>query len=254
VPEPGNPQSLNRYAYVRNNPLKYTDPTGHIRNDPNELQRADEILHTLLDDYAVTISKDWDWLGIGTLWNPGSWQLAELETVLRGVTDLAGLMGGAQQFRDNLGGVHMMRQDSCEATAHKVWLQSIGSGGFLGQWSGTWTVVHELAHAWDGANGWQLSKDLERYTGGRTTRQHGYDYGGTPPKGANASFTHLEDFAESVTAFIYPDVAQAFIQHHFPGNPDFQYANYYTLRRASFVAHLVNMDPQQLLFLQGNRW
>ena len=29
VPEPGNPQALNRYSYVLNNPLKYTDPTGH---------------------------------------------------------------------------------------------------------------------------------------------------------------------------------------------------------------------------------
>jgi RHS repeat-associated protein len=29
VPDPGNPQSLNRYAYVDNNPLKYTDPSGH---------------------------------------------------------------------------------------------------------------------------------------------------------------------------------------------------------------------------------
>ncbi len=29
VPEPGNPQSLNRYAYVYNNPLRYVDPSGH---------------------------------------------------------------------------------------------------------------------------------------------------------------------------------------------------------------------------------
>ena len=30
VPEPGNPQSLNRYSYVLNNPVKYTDPSGHV--------------------------------------------------------------------------------------------------------------------------------------------------------------------------------------------------------------------------------
>ena len=30
VPDPTNPQSLNRYSYVLNNPLKYTDPTGHF--------------------------------------------------------------------------------------------------------------------------------------------------------------------------------------------------------------------------------
>jgi RHS repeat-associated protein len=29
VPEPGNPQSLNRYSYVVGNPLRYIDPTGH---------------------------------------------------------------------------------------------------------------------------------------------------------------------------------------------------------------------------------
>ena len=28
MPEPGNPQSLNRYSYVLNNPLRYTDPSG----------------------------------------------------------------------------------------------------------------------------------------------------------------------------------------------------------------------------------
>ena len=29
VPDPANPQSLNRYAYVVNNPVKYRDPSGH---------------------------------------------------------------------------------------------------------------------------------------------------------------------------------------------------------------------------------
>jgi RHS repeat-associated protein len=29
VPEPGNPQSLNRYSFVLNNPLRYIDPSGH---------------------------------------------------------------------------------------------------------------------------------------------------------------------------------------------------------------------------------
>jgi hypothetical protein len=29
VPSPGNPQSLNRYSYGYNNPVKYQDPTGH---------------------------------------------------------------------------------------------------------------------------------------------------------------------------------------------------------------------------------
>ncbi len=29
VPDPKNPQTLNRYSYVNNNPVKYTDPSGH---------------------------------------------------------------------------------------------------------------------------------------------------------------------------------------------------------------------------------
>jgi hypothetical protein len=30
---PQNPQALNRYSYVRNNPLRYTDPSGHANTD-----------------------------------------------------------------------------------------------------------------------------------------------------------------------------------------------------------------------------
>ena len=33
VPNPGNPQSLNRYTYGLNNPLRYTDRSGHVPID-----------------------------------------------------------------------------------------------------------------------------------------------------------------------------------------------------------------------------
>jgi RHS repeat-associated protein len=38
VPEPGNPQSLNRYSYCLNNPVRYSDPTGHytFEEDPDD--------------------------------------------------------------------------------------------------------------------------------------------------------------------------------------------------------------------------
>lgn len=35
VPNPANPQSLNRYSYVLNNPLKYADPSGHCPTNPD---------------------------------------------------------------------------------------------------------------------------------------------------------------------------------------------------------------------------
>ena len=36
MPDPKNPQSLNRYSYVHNNPMGYTDPTGRCGYDPSD--------------------------------------------------------------------------------------------------------------------------------------------------------------------------------------------------------------------------
>jgi len=33
VPNPANPQSLNRYSYTLGNPLRYTDPSGHLTEE-----------------------------------------------------------------------------------------------------------------------------------------------------------------------------------------------------------------------------
>jgi RHS repeat-associated protein len=42
VPDPTNPQSFNRYSYVENRPLNFSDPTGHCGGDPNNNDPFDE--------------------------------------------------------------------------------------------------------------------------------------------------------------------------------------------------------------------
>ena len=56
VPEPFNPQSLNRYSYCLNNPIKYTDPTGQEYSEdvgsPSGTTLDD--LYRLTDTFEVT--------------------------------------------------------------------------------------------------------------------------------------------------------------------------------------------------------
>jgi RHS repeat-associated protein len=40
VPDPTNPQALNRYAYALNNPLRLNDPSGHDPLDPSQMDPA----------------------------------------------------------------------------------------------------------------------------------------------------------------------------------------------------------------------
>ncbi len=60
MPAPGNPQSLNRYAYVTNNPLRYTDPSGHW------LETAWDIANIGWDIYEVyrDPGNAWNWVAL----------------------------------------------------------------------------------------------------------------------------------------------------------------------------------------------
>ncbi|NNF56467.1 MAG: RHS repeat-associated core domain-containing protein, partial [Acidimicrobiales bacterium] len=53
VPNPANPQDLNRYTYVRNNPTNHTDPTGH---DPDESYLCAGRLANCTDDSFNPVS------------------------------------------------------------------------------------------------------------------------------------------------------------------------------------------------------
>ncbi len=57
IPDLGNPQSYNRYSYVLNNPLRYTDPSGHSLEDYvlGATGLASFVAHSRADEWAKTV-------------------------------------------------------------------------------------------------------------------------------------------------------------------------------------------------------
>ena len=169
VPQPGNPQSLNRYSYVLNNPVRYTDPTGQIWQE--EQVPAQTIVDELAD-YGVSINKDWGWIVVKIgqsdpkrFWRLGSWELNELEAVRDAVQDLGRKLGGPAAFRERIGRVRIKRYKGLSTTsiwvsskryAHSLWnTVTLFDECFYhpyikdGEPNPRAVVVHETAHVWD---------------------------------------------------------------------------------------------------------
>ena len=54
IPDFANPQSLNRYAYVGNNPLKYTDPSGHtLRSALDLIRQYQDDIKSIAEQYEL---------------------------------------------------------------------------------------------------------------------------------------------------------------------------------------------------------
>lgn len=229
-------------------------------------QQADQIAQGLADIYGVTIQKDWGEQGaeavpIPDTWAGGEWSLDELQILQKGVADLARAMGSPDRFTENIGRINISQVEMKHrglASVHgiKFTASSISID--------TWTVVHELAHVWDANSGWRLSKALEFYTGGYTNwvamlvkkgrgncdeacrrpgcNRSGYFYGGVPPAGSDQNFNRREDFAESVTSYVYPAEVQRRVDR-FKEDDEYQgllyYADYTQTQRWAFVDGLV---------------
>ncbi len=115
----------------------------------------------------------------------------------------------------------------------------------------TWTLCHELAHAWDAANGWQLSKAMRRATGSGFPWQlfhrwrpawkfFWYHVGSPPPPcGVDKNFNAIEDFAEAVTAYLYPEEAAKRASERGMPYEKWGYTHFHDTPRGKFVKEVI---------------
>jgi RHS repeat-associated protein len=160
---PGGVQGLDRYAYVSNNPLRYTDPSGHQICDADGYCGSNPSAEQVLHQFGVTLS--------------GIWSDRDKLVALNAVTYTAIALGNAARgtaistFRSTYGGVNltmgiqgaddyctqnMGSAGGCTSNTHQINFASlqqetISGGGIVPEniafMSASNNVVHELGHA-----------------------------------------------------------------------------------------------------------
>jgi hypothetical protein len=120
-----------------------------------------------------------------------------------------------------------------------------------------WTVVHELAHAWDSSQDWTLSLQMmtATHSWGPPTILHGlyplekrywYHVGAPPPPcGVDQNFNRKEDFAEAVTAFVYPEEASRRATARGYPYSQYGYLRFSQTPRGKFIAALAESLQEQ---------
>ena len=94
ISEPGNPQNYNRYSYVLNNPLSFTDPSGYRRIKVKVLRHNKYHVSVGVEDIDGTPTPSW-------VNDPGyDFYMWEWETV---VVDVPSWEEGIARLRDVFG-------------------------------------------------------------------------------------------------------------------------------------------------------
>jgi hypothetical protein len=174
VPEPGEPQSLNRYSYANNSPLVYVDPSGHKSRkqwedefreahdgqDPTEQDWWDYQFSLQIQDWIATFWEQTYHLRT-LLWNADvtiktgdiKWTIGQAEVVGEAVECVASRFGG--DVRRFIGGATVIMQSEV-----KPWWTRItdpnGNYGAFEFWgkiyvepdTGLAAIVHEMGHYW----------------------------------------------------------------------------------------------------------
>jgi hypothetical protein len=165
-----NPQSLNRFAYVLNNPLRYVDPTGHY-NCTSETDCGSDI-STQKNIYANSIKKEFKWK------LKGRWSLKELEVIYQVGSDIQSYVDSLTSGKGKEWMLHALGFTTIEHGDNKdqhsyTWPQfplgnakiTLGRGWLVG-WDARQLLAHELGHVWDLNRSMTTSFALNRAVGG----------------------------------------------------------------------------------------
>jgi RHS repeat-associated protein len=234
APNPAEPQTRNRYSYVLNNPVKYSDPSGHCRKDTAD----DSDARKACEDYLYQLGR----YGIEIGGDLGEWTLEDVFLVLTAIKDMAAAGNWSpEDFKREMGlkgsdKITLLNEDL--NSGNHSGCRNINTACTRGQTTLDGrtikidlkaareyrkytrddpvdglkrTMVHELAHVWHIASGstgpvsWAASDELWNNVSGQSD-----SVAGVPSQYAKDARNGLvgvppaEYFAEAVAAYVYP--------------------------------------------------